>query len=170
MLFLTFSPLVSWAFSAATVFHHTVGCMRGVEICFLSMCVFHKVLVAVLKLIAISKECKYLYQLISGEVQSVKHLLISLNDRKRSYQLRSVQAYWHNLYLYVRRRASLCAGDAAFSLPSFAMFSIMWIIFNFCQRPLLEFAIPRRLRFSFLMSCRAPKFRHNSDKGFQMML
>lgn len=104
MLILTFSPLVSWPFSAATVFHHSVGCMLGVENSFLSMCMFRSALVVVLKFIAILKGCKYLYQLISGEVRSVIHLPISLNDEQCSYQLSSIQACWPNLYLCARKR------------------------------------------------------------------
>lgn len=68
---------------------------------------FHKGLEVALKFIAISKECKYFYQLIS-EVQSVIHLGISLSDGKYSYQLSSIQACWHNLCLYAGRRAALC--------------------------------------------------------------
>lgn len=124
----------------------------------------HKAVVVALKFTAISKECKYLYQPIPGEVQNVIHLMKSLSDRKYSYQLSSVQACWHSLCLYARRRAALCAGDAAFPLPSLAMFSIMWVIFSFCQRSLLGFAVLRRLAFSFLMSCRVSKQKDNSAK------
>lgn len=121
-------------------------------------------MVVALKFIVISKECKYLYQLISGQVQNVIHLMKSLSDRKYSYQLSSIQACWHNLCLYARRRAALCVADAAFPLPFLAMFSIMWVIFSFCQRPLLAFAVLRRLAFCFLMSCRVSKCKDNSAK------
>lgn len=128
---------------------------------------FHKALEVTLKFIAISKECKYLYQLISGEVQSVIHLVIPLSDRKYSYHLSSIQAYWHNLCLYAGRRAALCVGDAAFPLPSLAMFFVMWVIFIFCQRPPLEFAVLRRLAFSFLMSCRVSKHKDITAKALR---
>lgn len=123
---------------------------------------FHRAIVVALKFIAISKECKSLYQLISREVQNVIHLMKSLSDEKYSYQLSSIQACCHNLCLYARRRAALCAGDAAF--PSLAIFSTMWVIFRFWQRPLLEFAVLRRVAFSLLMACRVSKHNNNSAK------
>lgn len=122
------------------------------------------------KFIAISKECKYLYQLISGQVQNIIHSMKSLSDRKYSYQSSSIQACWHNLCIFARRRAALCACDAAFSLPSLAMFSAMWVIFSFCQGPLLAFAVLRRLAFSFLMSCRVSKHKDNSAKTLRCHL
>lgn len=61
-------------------------------------------------------------------------------------------------------------GDADFSLPSFAMVSIIYVIINFCRRPLLKFAISRRLRFSLLIFCSASEFRDSSGQGYKRLL
>jgi len=59
MLFLSFSPLVSWALSAGAVSCRRAGCVLAVESSFLSVCGFPKALVAVLKFVVIAKERKY---------------------------------------------------------------------------------------------------------------
>lgn len=52
-------------------------------------------------------------------------------------------------------------------LPWFPSFMLS---VNFCRRPLLKFAISRRLRFSLLIFCSASEFRDSSGQGCKRLL
>lgn len=52
-------------------------------------------------------------------------------------------------------------------LPQFPLFGLS---FNFCRRPLLEIAVPRRLGFSFLILCNESKFKDNFGQKYEVLL